>query len=96
MAVNFKIYVHINDENIHLKLSGDFDESAAYELITVLNRHCRKDSRTFIHTNCLEQIQPSSRDVLRSHLVGLNGKCLPLIFTGDNAYRLAPKGSKLF
>jgi hypothetical protein len=96
MAVNFKISVYISDENIHLRLSGDFDESSAYELINTLDRHCRRNSRVFIHTNCLEQIDPFGRDTLQSHLVGLNGECLPPIFTGDNAYRLAPKGSKLY
>ena len=96
MPSNFKISVHRNDENVHLKLAGDFDGSSAHELLDALMRYCPGASRAFIHTTCLMQIHPSGRDVLQSHLDILNGKCIPLIFTGDNADQLAPEGSKFF
>ena len=96
MASNFNISFHRNDENIHLKLAGDFDGSSAYELLNALKRYCRGASRAFIHTNCLKQIHPFGRDIFQSNLDMLNGKCIPLVFTGDNADQLAPKGSKIF
>ena len=30
MALNFKIYCHQNNDNLHLKLMGDFDGSSAH------------------------------------------------------------------
>ena len=95
MASNFKISTHRNGENIHLRLAGDFDGSSAHQLLDILKKYCRKASRAFIHTNALRQIYPFGRDTLHSHLDILNGKCIPLIFTGDNADQLAPEGSKL-
>ena len=96
MASNFKISVHRNDENVHLKLAGDFDGSSAHELLNALKRYCHGASKAFIHTSCLKQIHPFGRDVFQSHLDILNGKCIPLVFTGDNADQLAPEGSKFF
>ena len=96
MADDFTISVYINDENIHLRLSGEWDEFSTNELINVLDRYCRRDSRIFIHTNCLKQVRPFHRELLQSYLDRMKGKCLPPIFTGDNAYRLAPNGSKLY
>ena len=85
MVSNFKISFHRNSENVHLKLAGDFDRSSAYELLDALKKYCRGASRAFIHTSCLNQIHPFGRDVLQSHLDILNGQCIPLVFTGDNA-----------
>jgi len=94
MAFNFKISFHRNSENVHLKLEGDFDGSSAHELLDALKKYCHGASRAFIHTSCLNQIDPFGRDVLQSHLDMLNGKCIPLVFTGDNADQLAPEGSE--
>ena len=94
MASNFKIFVHTNSENIHLKLVGDFDGSSAYELLDALKRYCRGTSGAFIHTSCLNQIHSIGRSVFQNNLSVLNAKCVPLVFTGDRAHQLAPKGSK--
>ena len=40
MAKNHKIFVHRNSENIHMKLSGDFDGSLASELLNLLKKNC--------------------------------------------------------
>jgi hypothetical protein len=95
METKFNILVHRNDENIHLKLAGDFDGYAAHELLNTLKSCCHGFSRAFIHTNCLNQIHPSGRYILQSNLHGLDGKRIPLVFTGDNAGQLAPEGSRL-
>ncbi len=96
MASNLKISVHKNSKNIHLKLAGDFDGFSAYELLNALKRYCRGASGAFIHTSSLKQIHPFGRDVFQSNLDMLNGKCVPLVFTGDNAHQLDPEGSKFF
>jgi hypothetical protein len=35
MAANFKIFVHKNSENLHLKLIGDFGGNSACELLNL-------------------------------------------------------------
>jgi len=37
MATGFKVCVHRNGENLHLKLKGNFDGTSAHELLTVMN-----------------------------------------------------------
>jgi hypothetical protein len=96
VASKFKIIVHRNDENIHLKLSGDFDGSSAFELLKSLRLYCQTESRAFIHTGSLKEIYPFGRHILQKNLDMLNGKCLPLVFTGEHADQLAPEGSRIF
>ena len=91
MATNFRISVHRNSENLHLKLMGDFDGTSAYELLTVLKRCSCRTSRVFIHTSCLRNIHPFGLNVFHSNLNVLNGHPMTLVFTGENASRLAPE-----
>jgi anti-anti-sigma regulatory factor len=96
MGVDFEILVHRNDENVHLKLGGDFDGSSAHQLLETL-KNCRLGvSRVFVHTNCLNQIHPFGQDVFRNNIKALNAAGIPLVFTGENAAQLAPEGSVLF
>ena len=95
MASNFTITVHQNDDNLHLRLEGDFDGSSAYELLNALEKHCRFASRAFVHTNRLRHVHGFGRSVFHNHLDIMKGKCMPLVFTGDYADELAPEGSEL-
>jgi len=92
----FEISVHRNDENIHLKLAGDFDGISAYELLDVLKRYCSRSSRVFIHTSCLRSIHPFGQNVFHANLPLLKGHSTELVFTGDNAAQLAPERPVLF
>jgi anti-anti-sigma regulatory factor len=96
MAAHFKISVHRNDENLHLKLMGDFDETSAHELINILKRCAGRTSRVFIHTSCLRRIHHLVVKALHKNLNGLKGKSTQIIFTGEHAFRLAPEGPALF
>ena len=96
MARKFEISVHRNDENIHLKLRGDFDGISAHELLTVLKVYCGRSSRVFIHTSCLRSIHPFGRKVFHTHLSLLKGHRAELVFTGEPASQLAPERSVLF
>jgi hypothetical protein len=58
MAQHFRVVVHQNSENLHLRLEGDFDGSSAYELLNALEKRCRYASRAFIHTNGPRQMPP--------------------------------------
>jgi anti-anti-sigma regulatory factor len=92
MAMNFRITVHQNSENLHLTLEGDFDGSSAYELLNALEKRCRFASRAFIHTNGLRQIDSFGSSVFRNHLGELKPcKHMLLRFTGGHAEALAPQ-----
>ena len=91
MAKNFKISTHRNDENLHLKLIGDFDGTSAFELLNVLKGKSDRTSRVFIHTSGLRNIYPFALNVFHNNLNVLKGKCVELVFTGENACRLAPE-----
>jgi anti-anti-sigma regulatory factor len=96
MATNFKISIHRNSENLHLKLTGDFDGISAHELLDILKRYSNRTSRVFIHTSCLANIHPFGLNVFHNHLDVLKKKSLELVFTGDNASELAPEKPMLF
>jgi anti-anti-sigma regulatory factor len=93
MAMNFRITVYQNSDNLHLRLDGDFDGSSAYELLNALEKRCRFASRAFIHTNGLRQLDPFGLSVFHANLNGLKRlrECRPLHFTGDHAKKLAPE-----
>ncbi len=90
MASNFKIVIHRDRDNMHLKLVGDFDGSSAHQLLNLLTRNGLAASRVFIHTSALRAIVPFGRDVFHSNLDQLKGKPLRLVFTGDRASDLSP------
>jgi len=95
MAGNFRISVHKNSDNLHLKLAGDFDGSSACQLINSLKERKGGVSRIFIHTDCLEEIYPFGRDVFQSDLDNFNAQPVNFIFTGEKASQLAPQKTKL-
>ena len=95
MALNFRILIHRNSDNLHLKLLGDFDGSSAHEVLESLRKNYQGISKIFIHTNSLNEIHPFGRNVFHNNLDFVNGKSISLLFTGENAGQLAPKGSKL-
>ena len=84
MAVNFRIHLHRNDNNVHVKLTGDFDGSSAYELINVLKNNKQGSSQIFIHTSGLNKIHPFGLTVFRNNFKGLNEQTTSFIFTGEN------------
>ncbi|MFZ0451694.1 MAG: hypothetical protein WAL98_20850 [Desulfatiglandaceae bacterium] len=85
MASNFRVLIHRNDDNLHLKLVGDFDGTSAYELLDYIRKHYPKFSTIFIHTDCLKRLIPFGVSVFNSHLGGLDKKRMRLVFTGENA-----------
>ena len=93
MAANFRIAVHRNNDNLHLKLLGDFDGSSACELINVLKKHFRGVFRVIIHTNSLKKIYPFGRDTFQQNLLGLKNQEDHILFTGEKANQIAPEKS---
>jgi anti-anti-sigma regulatory factor len=85
MATNFKIDAHRNDENLHLRLRGDFDGTSAYELLDIVRKRTAHISRVFIHTSNLRDIHPFGLHVFRSNLDILKSQSVEFVFTGENA-----------
>jgi hypothetical protein len=96
MASASNILLHRNSDNLHLKLTGHFDATAAQELFTFIKVHGEGARRIFIHTSDIKQIHPIAPDIFRSALYGLNNHFFTkLIFTGKDAVTIAPKNSQI-
>lgn len=94
MAANFRIIVHQNSDNLHLRLDGDFDESSAYVLLDMIQRRCPFASRAFIHTNGLGHIDSFGPSLFRNRLGELKHcQHMRVRFTGDHAKELTSAGS---
>jgi hypothetical protein len=88
--------MHRNSDNLHLKLAGHFDAAAAQELFTFIKAYGGGAGSIFIHTSTIKQIHPTSPDIFRSALYGLNNNFFgKLIFTGKDASTIAPKNSQI-
>ncbi len=94
MATDFKILIHKNSDNLHLKLIGDFDRASAHKVLNALKKNCRGASRVFIHTSCLNYIHPFPRDVFHNQLNMLKKRSFLVDFTGQNSGNLIPNGRK--
>ncbi len=80
MSHSFRIFIHLNDDNLHLKLAGDFDGTAAQELLGAIGSYGLCAKRIFIHTSGLESIQSDGRKALESGLYHVDRR--RLVFTG--------------
>jgi hypothetical protein len=72
---------------------GDFDGTSACELLNVLEKSCNGVYKVFIHTSSLKNIYPFDRDILHRDLRNLRGQPFRILFTGENAIRIAPEKS---
>ena len=96
MAQDFEISVHRVSEDIHLKLTGDFDGISAHELLNALGTSCAPCSQVYIHTGSLKTLDQFGLQVFHSYFDRLKGTSLDLLFTGEHASRLAPEKGVLF
>ena len=94
MAENFRIIFHRNDENLHLKLFGDFDGNSAFKLLKVLKKNAYCASKIFIHTSCLNHISPSATEIFKKHLDTINSMSISFFFTGKDATQFATGNNK--
>jgi hypothetical protein len=96
MAGNFRISVHRNSNSLDLKLIGDFDGTSACELLNVLEEKCNRVHTVLINTNGLREIYPFGQDTFENSLYLLKDRPIRLVFTGENASRIAPERNKFF
>lgn len=90
MASDFKIAIHRNSENLHLKLFGDFDVTSAQELFDVMEAHCKDSYRVFVHTNSLGNISPQGCEIFRGCVEAFKGQKVSFVFTGAHASHITP------
>ena len=88
MASNFQIYSFKTRDSLHLKLTGDFDGSSAYELINTLTEHGKGFYEIFIDTNDLKTIHPIGKDVFQKNLGRSNTLYRNLVFIGKNGHEV--------
>jgi hypothetical protein len=88
MSQCFKISVHKNSDNLHLRLAGEFDGSSALQLINYLKTNGRGVSTVFIHTNCLNDVHPFGQHIFQQNLNALDTKTVSYVFTGEKASQL--------
>jgi len=91
MASNFKISFHQTNGTIYLDLSGDFDGSAACELIHALRTHYGKAAKFCIGTGGLTSIHPFGLGLFQKEC-GINNLSECLVFRGKHGAILAPEG----
>lgn len=94
MASNFRISSHRSSDNLHLKLTGDFDGSSAHELINLIKKQNKNVDNIFIHTGNLHSVDPFGLDVFQKNF-SVNKLSERLTFTGEHSNKMAPEGSRL-
>ena len=96
MSSDFRVCVHWFDQNLNVKLMGDFDENSANKLISILEENWHRNCLAFIQTKCLKRVLPSAREILHHYVTAQRDFCFRLIFPDANASQVAPAGSNCF
>jgi hypothetical protein len=68
MGLNLEIFIPRNSDNVHLKLTVDYDGSFAYELLDVMRTNSFKASRAYMRIESLKHIEPPERKVFQKDL----------------------------
>ena len=89
MVATFQIQHHRNSDNLHLRLTGVFDEEAALRLMETLDGKRASVQKIFVHTAALEEVFDSSAELFRSSLSSLDLPGAEIIFTGKKGERIA-------
>jgi len=87
MASNFKIHSFKTSDSLHLKLTGDFDGSSAYELINTLEEG-KGFYEIFINTNDIKNIYPFGRHVFQKGMGPLKRQFNGITFVGKNKKKM--------
>jgi ABC-type transporter Mla MlaB component len=88
MANNFKFLSSRIRERILLKLYGDFDGSAACELINFLKNYRNDSNQIFIDTNNLNTVHPFGMAVFKKNFSVLRININNINITGKNKFSL--------
>ncbi|MGB6012935.1 MAG: hypothetical protein WBI57_16865 [Desulfobacterales bacterium] len=89
MASNFHMFSYKTKDSLHLKLTGDFDGTSAYELFDTLKKYDSLFYQIFIDTSDLKTIHPFGREVFQKKLGTFKQKFNNFIFIGENGHQIA-------
>jgi len=84
MASNFHIFSYKTRDSLHLKLTGDFDGTSAYELLETLKENGSIFYQIFIDTHDLKTVHSFGREVFQKKLGTFKQKINNFIFIGEN------------
>ena len=85
MESNFKISANKIGDNLHLKLTGEFDGSSAMKLMNMLKKCGKRYQSVIIHTSGLTSMNMFGQEVFRSNFSELNEIRPRLTFTGGHS-----------
>lgn len=88
MADNFRITSHRKEDGLHFHLTGNFDGTAAMELIYTIAEHNASAQRIFIETDGLNVLLPFGRQVFLKRLSLIPAVCQKVMFTGKHGRKL--------
>ncbi|MFC1887160.1 hypothetical protein ACFLZM_08935 [Thermodesulfobacteriota bacterium] len=94
MADNFRMVSHRNDENLHIKLFGDFDLHSANRLVKAIKTNSHGVSRIIMHTSCVDQVSPPATEFFKKHVNMLDNRSISFFITGKEANRFVFKNCK--
>jgi hypothetical protein len=83
MASRFRIIRQDDSDNLHLNLIGDFDGSAAMELVAVIRENMTLFDRIFVHISGLSALLPFGGTALSRNIRSSWLRSQQLLFTGD-------------
>ncbi len=89
MSSKFKISEHRNGGNLHLKLSGNFDDDSAQKILDVLAKRHSGIFRIIIHTSSLEHINCLGKTTIQNNLESIHEQVANIVFTGEYANQIA-------
>jgi len=84
MASNFHIFSYKTRDSLHLKLTGDFDGTSAYELLETLKEYGSIFYQIFIDTHDLKTVHSFGREVFQKKFGTFKQKFNNCIFIGEN------------
>ena len=82
MAAKFQLFSSLTKNVLHLQLRGEFDGSAACELINKIEENGSSASKILVDTTELQCIHPFGKSVFQNRIGPLSRKLFALTFTG--------------
>ncbi len=89
MASNFHVFSYKMRDTLHLRLSGDFDGTSAFQLLEMLKKHKAGFDQIFIDVNNLKMIYPFALEVFQKEINNYDQKPDNFIFLGKNNYNFS-------
>ncbi|MCU0591713.1 MAG: hypothetical protein MUC57_09585 [Desulfobacterales bacterium] len=86
MSSKFQIVASLENDALHLQMRGEFDGSAACDLIRKLEEGRSTASQVLVDTTNLQRIHPFGKNVF-DHRIGRLSRTTPgLLFIGKNRH----------